>query len=400
MQAMAPAIVLDGNQRSALAVVRSLGRQGVPLQVADSVAKPLAAASRFCRGTLLHPDAAVAPAEFLDWLEELGRKQPETVLLPMTDLTAPLVLQARARLGGLRTALPTLAAYEAVSDKYALFKLAEQVGVRSPETRVVSRRNVASLENLSAYPLVVKPRRSAERSAAGVTKRAVRYADNAQELAKIAAAELLDDADELLVQQYVSGFGAGVFGLYDRGKPLFFFAHRRIREKPPSGGISVLCESTPLPEEGVEAARRLLDSLQWHGVAMVEFKIDPQGRTWLIEINARFWGSLQLAVDCGADFPWFVYQIATGRTPEIPARYAVGERLRWWLGDLDNLYARLRDARWTPTALHKTRAVGDFLMPWQPRTRYEFMRWNDPGPAVAALGQYLAALAHSRRKAS
>jgi predicted ATP-grasp superfamily ATP-dependent carboligase len=399
LQAMAPAIVLDGNQRSALAVVRSLGRQGVPLQVADSVAKPLAAASRFCRGTLVYPDAAAAPAEFLDWLEELGRKQPETVLLPMTDLTAPLVLQARARLGGLRTALPTLVAYEAVSDKYALFKLAEQVGVRSPETRVVSRRNVASLENLSAYPLVVKPRRSAERSAAGVTKRAVRYADNAQELAEIAAAELRDDADELLVQQYVSGFGAGVFGLYDRGKPLFFFAHRRLREKPPSGGISVLCESTSLPEEGVEAARRLLDSLQWHGVAMVEFKIDPQGRTWLIEINARFWGSLQLAVDCGADFPWFVYQIATGCTPEIPPGYAVGERLRWWLGDLDNLYARLRDSRWTPTALHKTRAVGDFLMPWQPRTRYEFMRWNDPGPAVAALGQYLAALAHSRRKA-
>ncbi len=397
----AGAIVLDGNQRSALAVVRSLGRQGVPVRVAESVPKPLSATSRYCRATLIYPDPAAEPEAFLDWLEDLGREQPEAVLLPMTDLTAPLVLQAGTRLGGLRTALPTLSAYEAVSDKYQLFQLAQRAGVRAPETLIVSQQNLGALAGLSlTYPVVVKPRRSAERSSVGVTKRAVRYAQDARELAEIAKSELLHEADELLVQQYVSGFGAGVFGLYDRGQPLFFFSHRRIREKPPSGGISVLCESTPLPEEGVAATRRLLDSLQWHGVAMVEFKIDSAGQTWLIEINARFWGSLQLAVDCGADFPWFLYQIATGRAPAIPSSYAVGERLRWWLGDLDNLYARLRDPRWTPTLLHKTRAVGEFLWPWQPRTRYEFMRWSDPGPAAAAVGQYLGALTRSRRRVS
>jgi predicted ATP-grasp superfamily ATP-dependent carboligase len=364
------------------------------------VAKPLAATSRYCRGTLIYPDPAAKPDAFLAWLEDLGRKQPQTVLMPMTDLTVPLVLQAGSPLGGLLTALPALSAYETVSDKYQLFKLAQKAAVRAPETRIVSQQNIATLADSSLkYPLVVKPRRSAERSAAGVTKRPVRYAQNAPELAEIARAELLHETDELLVQQYVSGFGAGVFGLYDRGQPLFFFSHRRIREKPPSGGISVLCESTPLPEEGVAATRRLLESLQWHGVAMVEFKIDSAGRTWLIEINARFWGSLQLAVDCGADFPWLLYQIATGASPAVPPSYAVGERLRWWLGDLDNLYARLRDPRWTPTLLHKTRALGEFLRPWQPRTRYEFMRWSDPGPAAAALGQYLTNLTHSRRKA-
>jgi predicted ATP-grasp superfamily ATP-dependent carboligase len=316
----------------------------------------------------------------------------------MTDVTTPLVLQAGAHLRGLRTALPSLAAYETVSDKYELFKLARQAGVRAPETFVVSQHDLGSIATRAfSYPLVVKPRRSAERSSTGVVKRAVRYARDPQELRQIAAAELLHESDELLIQQYVTGFGAGVFALYDRGRPLFFFAHRRLREKPPSGGISVLCESAPLNQEGVAAAQKILEPLQWHGVAMVEFKIDAQGQTWLIEINARFWGSLQLAVDCGADFPWFLYQVASGTTPTPPPSYVVGERLRWWLGDLDNLYARLRDSRWTPTALHKTRALGEFLNPWQPRTRYEFMRWHDPAPAVAALGQYLAALAPSRK---
>ncbi|HEY0340553.1 MAG TPA: ATP-grasp domain-containing protein, partial [Steroidobacteraceae bacterium] len=195
---------------------------------------------------------------------------------------------------------------------------------------------------------------------------------------------------------FVEGQGAGVFGLYDQGKPLFFFAHRRIREKPPSGGVSVLCESVPLPGDGVTAARKILESLQWHGVAMVEFKIDAAGRPWLIEINARFWGSLQLAVDSGADFPWLLYQLATGVSPDVPRDYAIGNRLRWWLGDLDNLYARLKDRRWTPTMQHKMAALFEFLQPWQPRTRNEFLRWSDPAPSITAFRQYVAATFRGR----
>jgi predicted ATP-grasp superfamily ATP-dependent carboligase len=397
LQALAPVIVLDGNQRSALAVVRSLGSRGVPVHVADSVTRPLAATSRFCTSSTLYPDAAASPEAFLRWLEDMARKHPQAVLMPMTDLTAPLVLEAGTRISGLRTALPELAAYEAVSDKYQLSHIAREVGVRAPATLIVSRENLLRLASQQmSFPAVVKPRRSATRVSSGIMKRPVRYAADAAELTRIAAAELLDDSDELLVQEYVKGFGAGVFALYDRGKPLFYFAHRRVREKPPSGGVSVVCESAPLPEEGVEAARRLLDALKWHGVAMVEFKIDADGRSWLIEINARFWGSLQLAVDCGADFPWFLYQIATGAQPAIPERYLVGGRLRWWLGDLDNLYARMRDRHWTPTVSDKASAVLEFLSPWQPRTRYEFLRWNDPRPAVTAFQQYFAALTRSR----
>jgi predicted ATP-grasp superfamily ATP-dependent carboligase len=278
-----------------------------------------------------------------------------------------------------------------------LFLQARRADVRVPETVIVSRATRAELEKRTfSYPVVVKPRRSAMHVGGGTTKRSVRYAHDAAGLRQLVTDMLIDDSDELLLQEFVEGQGAGVFGLYAQGEPLFFFAHRRIREKPPSGGVSVLCESVPLPEEGVQAARRILDSLQWHGVAMVEFKVDSAGRAWLIEINARFWGSLQLAVDSGADFPWLLYQLALGARPEVPGSYAIGNRLRWWLGDLDNLYARLKDRRWTPTITHKLGALAEFLQPWQPRTRNEFLRWSDPGPSWAALRQYLAATLRGR----
>lgn len=156
-----------------------------------------------------------------------------------------------------------------------------------------------------------------------------------------------------------------------------------------------MSESTSPPEEGIAATRRLLDSLRWHGVAMVEFKLDRTGRLWLMEINARLWGSLQLAIDCGADFPWWLYQLALGSPADPPAHYEIGRRLRWWLGDLDNLYAQLRDTRWTPTLRTKARVIGEFLLPWRPGMRYELLRWRDPAPAVTALGKYVSALRNS-----
>jgi predicted ATP-grasp superfamily ATP-dependent carboligase len=391
------AIVLDGNQRSALATVRSLGRRGIAAAVAESRTGSLAAASRFCRFELVYPDPATAPDDFVAWLVKTTAEHPEAVLLPMTDMTVPLVLQAAATRPDLRTALPSAAAYHAVSDKGRLAQIAHDVGVRTPATVRVSRSTLATLDTGSfQYPIVVKPRMSATRIGAITTKRGVRYASNRSELLSCIAQMLADDTDELLIQEYVEGHGAGVFALYERGEPRLFFAHRRIREKPPSGGVSVVCESVALPEQGVTIARKLLDSVGWHGVAMVELKIDTHGQAWLIEINARFWGSLQLAVDCGADFPWLVYQIARGEPLEIQPNYTVGNRLRWWLGDLDNLYARLRDSQWTPTLFQKALAMGEFLVPWSPRMRYEFLRWNDPAPSIAAFRQYVGALGRRR----
>ena len=58
------------------------------------------------------------------------------------------------------------------------------------------------------------------------------------------------------------------------------------------------------PEEKQRLKQELLDELNWHGVAMVEFKVTEDGTPYLMEINTRFWGSLQLAIDAGVDFPY------------------------------------------------------------------------------------------------
>jgi hypothetical protein len=92
----------------------------------------------------------------------------------------------------------------------------------------------------------------------------------------------------------------------------------------------------------VERSPRRCSTLGFEGVAMVEYKVETaSGTPYLMEINGRFWGSLQLAVDAGVDFPRLLAESALGAdTGPVPA-YKVGVRSRWWWGDVDQLLTRL-----------------------------------------------------------
>jgi hypothetical protein len=120
---------------------------------------------------------------------------------------------------------------------------------------------------------------------------------------------------------------------------------------------------------------------------MVEFKVAPDGTPYLMEINTRFWGSLQLAIDAGVDFPWLLYQLASGKRPDPVPAYKTGIRLRWLLGDLDHLYLTLRNNRYTLPGKLKT--ILKFLQPAPLRTRHEVNRWNDLTPFWYELKAYI-----------
>ena len=117
---------------------------------------------------------------------------------------------------------------------------------------------------------------------------------------------------------------------------------------------------------------------------MVEFKQDEgTGRFYLMEVNGRFWGSLQLAIDAGVDFPKLLVAAATGGLPAPALDYRIGVRSRWWWGDVDHLLARLRSRRSVLPAdmeMGRLRAVLDFLKLWRPGDRSEVLRLSDPVP--------------------
>src|SRR5690625_2543289 len=104
---------------------------------------------------------------------------------------------------------------------------------------------------------------------------------------------------------------------------------------------------------------------------MVEFRISPEGVPYLMEVNTRFWGSLQLAIDAGADFPKLLWGIEQRLPLGAQEGYRIGQRLRWFLGYVDGLYIYLKG----PYQLrHKLRRILQFLRPHLRHSRCEIGR--------------------------
>lgn len=336
-------MIPDGHTRSALAVTRSLGSAGHRVVVASTRAGSLAGSSRYATASLRLPDPLSQPAAFAQGVQRIVREHGIRLVFPTTEEAILALLPIRDTLGALLP-LPDAERFVEINDKAALLRLATTLGIAVPTQRVVESPS-APLPTELRFPVVVKPSRSVPLGDANRHKLAAAHAESRESLAAMLR-RAPADAFPLLVQQRIVGPGIGVFLLVWDGVVIASFAHRRLREKPPSGGVSVLSESVLAPRELEAAALRLLGADSWRGVAMVEFKLDETTQTpYLMEINARAWGSLQLAIDAGVDFPRLLVDCALGHPPATPVVGEPGHRLRWWFGDLDHLLIRLKRER-------------------------------------------------------
>lgn len=398
---MAKILVTDGEQRATLATVRSLGLAGHDVWITGAMDRPLTEASRHCRGMVRVRDPVTTPEGFLADLSAWVVDHRPDIIIPMTDTTAPLVLDARDRWPEVRVPFPSRAAYERISDKRHLAEVARGLGVPVPEQTVIadSEAGFADAVGWAAqydFGVVLKPARSAVWTSSGVTKFGVHLVLSERDM-EGRLSSWPREAYPVLLQRRVSGHGAGVFMLAEEGRTVAAFAHRRLREKPPTGGVSVYRESVPLGDDIRAHAEAVLRAFDWSGVAMVEFKVESgTGIPYLMEVNARFWGSLQLAIDAGVDFPRLLAASALGGRPSTVPKYEVGVRSRWFWGDVDHLLWLLRASNETrrahPGLPGRIRSIAAVANVFRRGDRFEVARLDDPRPFFRESWQWVEAL--------
>ena len=154
--------VTDGNQRSALAIVRALGRRGATVIVGDEQPVSLASASRHCARRITYPSPYTNRAAFERFLLDFVAREHVDVLLPVTDVTTHSVCALQDRLAAhTALAVPPFDAFEIVTHKGRLVEYAASLGVPIPRTHCVD--GLESLDRVVdrvEYPAVVKPVRS------------------------------------------------------------------------------------------------------------------------------------------------------------------------------------------------------------------------------------------------
>ena len=320
--------------RSSYVALRSLNQLGLTVTLSDSHLIGMGQQSRYNKIFYRYKSPLSQPRDFIIDINNILHITRARFLLPVHDETV-ILAQNRDLLP--RDIILPIHSYEKLefaNDKNKMADFAENLGL--PVPRKIHWHTIEDLElkllNENG-PWVVKLRK-------GNSAKGVFYPHSNAELIELVQQLITEyqlSSDRYpIIQERVEGEGWGVSCLYWEGQRLASFSHKRLREKTSTGGTSTLRMSArnPLLEE---IAHKILDSMNWHGLAMVEFKYNSEtGQGWFIEINPRLWGSIHLAVASGVDFPALLFIAATKgpkRVIDNLQPYKEGLVARWYLGD-------------------------------------------------------------------
>ena len=339
-----PAFVTYGWCRSSYAAVLSLGRRGIDVHVGDASPLAMSRFSRYCKSFTVLPDFFVEPKKYFELTCEALKRTGAKVLLPGHE-DVGIFSRRRDELPlDVRIALPEWNNYSIAEDKFAVLEVAQKAGCPVPHTtEVASPSELEALAKSADWPVVIKTR-------IGNSAKGVHIVYGKKELVEkfqdFVQTFKLTQERWPVIQEFLPGEAAGVCVLYDHGRCVTSFAERYLRCKEPGKfGTSTLRETFDSPQL-ISTAISVMDKLEWHGMAHLDFVADRNGEFKLIEINPRLWGALALAMFSGVDFPYLWYLTALGGSNVDPGVIQNRKiKCRWVVGDCLAFADLIRRAR-------------------------------------------------------
>lgn len=394
-----PCLVLGIETQIGVGVVRELGRAGVRVIGLANRPTSVGLSSRYLyRGIVVGPERG---DDLVQTICALGNEFGGAVLLSVSETDLTWLLANSHRFGKVRAVIPPAEAFRSVLDKTRTLQVAQRLGIRVPRT--ANSQSLADWEEAVTsvrYPVIVKwadPMSAAQRlRPLSMKPRKLEFALDAAALRAIG--ERYAPAGVWpMIQEYCPGQGLGQFFFIHEGQAVRRFQHLRIAEWPPEGGFSSVCDAVPLNRhvQLQEQSIALLQTLNWEGVAMVEYRLDTTtGEAVLMEINGRFWGSFPLAVHSNAGFALLAYSLqALGKMPDLPA-VRTDLRCRMISTELKRLVRilfqsdKIADPHFVRKPVREVwRFIHDYL---RSNTRYYLWSLDDPRPWLTDLRNYIA----------
>ena len=396
-------LITDAHDRAGLAACRSLGRAGyaVTAAFAHGAALPAAGRSRWVGEVTRHPDSWLNHLEARDWLREQIGSGRFDVVWPISEGTLAAAAVVRSSLQAeCQIVLPSEHALEVALSKSLATRAAAAAGISCPETVFLTDRDLARQASVEVprlrFPVVIKTDNYLDERGRYVKGRRFPAADAEQVEGVLHRLESLPT--RVLVQEWIPGGGLGASFLRFGGRIWLEFAHRRLHEIPYTGGYSSYRESVR-DHDLLALGARLLDAVGFEGAAMVEFRGQPGGTPYFLEINGRLWGSIALALHCGVDFPRAVIECwRHGRPAADRPEYPSGVRCRnVFPGELRYVGSTLRSPALPgldPEPPSRWRVMAEFLvLSLNPAIRHDYFWWSDPLPGLAQTALTLRRLA-------
>lgn len=347
-------IISRGEHHVALAAVRSLGKKNIKTTIVSEFENAMSFYSKYC-------DNYVISDGSIDFFQRFSKND---LIFPLEE---NLMIELTKNKSKYRCpiAFPEYPILELILNKSMLVDHAKENGIPCPET--VFARNVSDYrENLDQirFPVVIKP----VRSFGGV---GISFVDSGNLVEKIVD-ESIQKFGPLLIQEkipYRERYSVAILMNQDQVMKNCCVL-MASRSYPVHAGPATVVESVDRPDL-VDLGNTLLQSINYSGVAEIEFVIDERDNSpKLMEINPRLWGSLQGAINAGVDFPFLLYKLYQDGDIEKNLHYRKGVRTRNVIGnDHQHLGAILRGNY--PISM-KTSTVIEFLKMYQDDGYYIF----------------------------
>lgn len=385
------AVIPTGYDPGSYTCVRSLSRQGVGTVIASELDDVPAAASRFCDHYVSIPSAYDDLVEYKDALVDLARAPTVRTILPMRPQD-PYIFSKYAEefTDHVSLVTPSLETLGTIHDRIKLYETALEAGVPMPDTKLLGESTHCDRDVIvkSRYNILTDHYVPSLPPDQMKTVKSVEYFKADTELDTDCIRDQM--GHEPIVQEFIPASGQYVFGaIYDHGEPLATFQHRQIRGDSYTGGGGVFRKS--IQDSELEAVgRRILDSINWHGLACIEFAKDANtGEFKLLEINPRMWQSLPCAVRAGADFPLYYWLQATDRKAEIDPEYRIGVGTHMLYGEVGYLQSLIRDESPIHERPPLVRELISVLGSCLTAANFDNFRLDDPIPFIRGLKHVL-----------
>lgn len=386
-------LITNADQRSALGVIRSLGRRGFNITAMSDTSLSSGFYSKYVSKHKLYSSPSNVDAFLNDIIAELKTRTYD-FLIPIADMPVAIFSAYRQELLPF-TQIPISHdnAIQVALSKAQTVEMAPKCGVPIPKTFFLEDiPDIDCIIRSIQFPMILKTDSVFQHDGRLKSGYVVRI--NSEFELRQRYKEALRYSCRPIIQECIKGMGYGVAVLLNQGMPKALFTYRRIREVPYSGGPSSLREGVRFTQIE-EYALKLMKALKWHGVGMVEFKMDDRDNIpKLMEINPRFWGAIHLAIHSGVDFPYLLIRTALGEDVGFVNNYKTGVKCRWlFTGDLRHLESVFRYREIASVSRpSRLKTLLHFCKFRERDLYYDYFQKDDMKPAIANIAFAFARL--------
>lgn len=235
------------------------------------------------------------------WVEsvyDLAQNKNIDVILPTGIFTRYLLSKYKDHPISDYMLLPDSEIFDIANNKGKLAEYLNQQGLPHPSTLFKRKNELLSSDEISnlKFPILMKPTN-------GRGGKGIQLFSSKHELMEGLNSFTMND--DYVFQQYIEGeisFGCGVLCIDGEIQAYSTFKF----EQRYGNMFSFSTEQLFIDNQEIfEITRKLMSTLNWSGVANVDFVYDyKNNKYYILEINPRYWSTLSLSVKAGINFPY------------------------------------------------------------------------------------------------